>query len=83
MGSVGLSKAPRDRRNDFEILVLEALADLVASPSPRSAVVLDEYARKITSLVELSSDQRRGLCERLAQVRLLSRGRQRQSGGRP
>lgn len=83
MGSVGLSKAPRDRRNDFELLVLEALADLVASPTPRSSLALDECAQKITALIELSRDQRRALCERLAQVRLFARAPQQQAGGRP
>jgi hypothetical protein len=73
------TKAPRDRRNDFELLVLEALADLVASPMPRDPVALDDCAQKITALVELSSDQRRGLCGRLAQVRILARGPPRQS----
>lgn len=77
------TQAARDRRNDFEMLVLEALADLVASPTPRSPIALDECAQKITRLVDLSSEQRRGLCERLAQVRLLARAPQRQSGGRP
>jgi hypothetical protein len=53
---------------DFEILILEALGDLVASPI--TPLALDECADKIlSSLIDLGAEQRRELCVRLGDVR--------------
>ncbi len=57
-----------ERAHDFEVLVLEAIADLLAAPIDPNT--LDECAEKIASaFLELSLEQISGLRERLGEVR--------------
>lgn len=81
--TISVRSVRRERTADLELLVAEALADLLASPAPDSSLALDDCAEKIVKFFAMSSEQRRGLCERLAQVRLLARVPPRQFEGRP
>lgn len=59
-----------ERARDFEIVVLEAIADLIAAPV--STITLDDCAEKIAhGFVALNSEQLRQLRERLGEVRRL------------
>jgi hypothetical protein len=52
-----------ERERDFELLVLDALADLLASKKSLRTMAMDECAAKIVALARTSSAQRRRLCE--------------------
>lgn len=71
-----------ERTLDLEVLVLEALADLVTAPRSTQPEAMDDCAARIVGFVELAGVQRRGLCERLAEVRRFARVPQQQHGER-
>lgn len=62
-----------DRRADFELLVLDAIAELVRSPSRSRPLAMDNCAAKIMSFIDMSAAQRRERLERIAKVRMLER----------
>ena len=62
-----------DRRNDFELLVLDTIGELVRSPSPSSSIAMDNCAAKIMSFIEMSAVQRRERLERVAELRMRER----------